>query len=144
MAADGSPLAVGQFKTQFVEQDYRTLRMLTCILAAAPYSLAEVVEESGDADAVGRQSKAVVGHHIVVHLKRMGAHAALVAVVAVALGIEIALGLKGINNFVHSRTVNTPQKGDYSFFIGHHNLVVCTIYTDRLSNYYGGNVRNNF
>ena len=127
MAADGSPLVVGQFQTQLIEKDQRPLRMFTIIPAAASHSLAEVMEESGNADAVGRQPHGIVGHHVVVHLKCMGAHATLVAVVAVALCIEVSPGLKGINNVVHPRPVHTPQKGDHSFFPGHHKSVVCNI-----------------
>ena len=120
-------LGPGKLLRQLIEKDQRTFRMFTIIPAAASHSLAEVMEESGNADAVGRQPHGIVGHHVVVHLKCMGAHATLVAVVAVALCIEVSPGLKGINNVVHPRTVHTPQKGDHSFFPGHHKSVVCNI-----------------
>ena len=94
MTADCDTLVLGERKSALVKDVKRTAAVASPVLSTC---LAEVVEESGDSNTVGRYAARVCGY-VLINFKRVLSKSAVLLVVPVAPALEVVGGLKVCDN----------------------------------------------
>ena len=130
MPSDGGALLVRQCKAKTVKDVNASIPMATSV---APCSLAQIVEQAHNGNAVSIAA-ACVREHMFVHFKGMLGKASLFLVVAIAAALEVARGQKIVDNgFDAGALSRTKDLTDPVFGISHVRHCFGNLYLRRCS-----------
>lgn len=122
--ADSLALRVRQFEAKSFEYAYAAMPVPRTIAA---YGLAEIVEQSDNCDAVGREEPSA-GSHMVIYLNGVCSEPAVLLVVAVTSAPEVAGGLKICDYGFDAGASGSTEDSQDAVFAGDHILLVYDIY----------------
>ena len=128
VTADGDAFIICQGESKFVENLYGTF-IVNQTTTVAPASLAEVVKEGRNSDAVGGQA-ACMGAHMVIDLKRVGGEAATFLVMAMTTLSEVVRCLDVVDDGFDAWTLGGTEDSEDPLSIGvgyHVRLDYCGI-----------------
>ena len=130
MTTDCDTLVLGEFKSALIKDVKRTTAVATSVLSAC---LAEVVEESGDSYALGRNAARVCGY-VLINLKRVLSKSAVLLVVPVAPALEVVGGLKVSDDGFNAGAPGSAEDAEDTFSGVAHVRFVYNLY--RIKDYF--------